>query len=311
MFLLLFAGTVVISWKILFPTFCGLEKISWMLSAICCLLYIRIIQNQQRVFPLRAVYSLEPPFLPLASLPSLHQWASKKGFLLVRSLPLPRSSACPRLPWAHSTARLLTLQWPALLPARSRPVLRTPPRMGDSFILFCYTSCWTVWGSHGPVHATVLRKPLTSTHLGSCKHRLQRGGSRDLCFCLFRCYQTHDIILLPLIRMFPDLNTVHKTVLGATGIRRWSWAGCYECEWVKLLSRVRLLATNTMDCSLQAPPSMEFSRPEYWSGLPFPSPRDLPDTGIEPGSPTLQADTLPSEPPKRSHWLLSSHEEGL
>ena len=42
---------------------------------------------------------------------------------------------------------------------------------------------------------------------------------------------------------------------------------------------------------------MEFSRHEYWSGLPFPSPEDLPDPGIEPGSPALQADALPSEPP--------------
>ena len=42
---------------------------------------------------------------------------------------------------------------------------------------------------------------------------------------------------------------------------------------------------------------MKFSRNEYWSGLPFPSPGDLPDPGIEPGSPTLQADALPSEPP--------------
>ena len=42
---------------------------------------------------------------------------------------------------------------------------------------------------------------------------------------------------------------------------------------------------------------MEFSRQEYWSGLPFPSPRDLPNPGIEPGSPALQADTLLSEPP--------------
>ena len=42
---------------------------------------------------------------------------------------------------------------------------------------------------------------------------------------------------------------------------------------------------------------MGFSRQEYWSGLPFPSPGDLPDSGIEPGSPTLQADALTSEPP--------------
>ena len=50
---------------------------------------------------------------------------------------------------------------------------------------------------------------------------------------------------------------------------------------------------------------MGFSKQEYWSGLPFPSPGDLPDSGIEPGSPTLQADPLPSEPPgtfKTRNW---------
>ena len=41
---------------------------------------------------------------------------------------------------------------------------------------------------------------------------------------------------------------------------------------------------------------MEFSRPGYWTGWPFPSPGDLPDPGIEPGSPALQADSLPSDP---------------
>ena len=46
----------------------------------------------------------------------------------------------------------------------------------------------------------------------------------------------------------------------------------------------------------QAPLSMGFSRQEYWSGLPFPSPGDLPNPGIEPGSPALQADALPSKP---------------
>ena len=45
----------------------------------------------------------------------------------------------------------------------------------------------------------------------------------------------------------------------------------------------------------QAPLSMGFSRQEYWSGLPFLSPGDLPDPGIEPGSPALQADDLPTE----------------
>ena len=55
---------------------------------------------------------------------------------------------------------------------------------------------------------------------------------------------------------------------------------------VKSLSRVRLFAT-PWTVAYHAPPSMGFSRQEYWSGLPFPSPRDLPDPGIEPRSPTL------------------------
>ena len=46
---------------------------------------------------------------------------------------------------------------------------------------------------------------------------------------------------------------------------------------------------------------MEFSRPEYWSGYPFPFPGDLPDPGIEPGSPALQADSLPVELPGKTN----------
>ena len=65
---------------------------------------------------------------------------------------------------------------------------------------------------------------------------------------------------------------------------------------VKSLSRVRLFVT-LWTVARQAPPSMGFSRQEYWSGLPFPSPGDLPNPGIEPGSPALQADALSSEPP--------------
>ena len=67
-------------------------------------------------------------------------------------------------------------------------------------------------------------------------------------------------------------------------------------EPVKLLSRVQLFAT-PWTVAYQAPPTLEFSRQEYWSGLPFPSPGDLHDPGIEPRSPALQVDALPSEPP--------------
>ena len=54
--------------------------------------------------------------------------------------------------------------------------------------------------------------------------------------------------------------------------------------------------SDPMDCS---PLSMRFCKQGYWSGLPFPSPGDLPNPGIEPGSPALQADALPSEPPQK------------
>ena len=70
---------------------------------------------------------------------------------------------------------------------------------------------------------------------------------------------------------------------------------------VKSLSCVQLFAT-PWTVAHQAPPSMGFSRQEYWSGLPFPSPGDLPNTGIEPRSPALQADALISEPPGKPQW---------
>ena len=77
---------------------------------------------------------------------------------------------------------------------------------------------------------------------------------------------------------------------------------------MKSLSRVRLFATQ-WTVAYQAPLSVGFSRQACWSRLPFPSPGDLPDPGIKPGSPALQADALPSEPPGKficegsSKWL--------
>ena len=71
---------------------------------------------------------------------------------------------------------------------------------------------------------------------------------------------------------------------------------------VKSLSRVRLFAT-PWTVAYQAPLPMGFSRQEYWSGLPFPSPGDLPDPGIEPGSSAFQADALTSEPPGKPLYI--------
>ena len=65
---------------------------------------------------------------------------------------------------------------------------------------------------------------------------------------------------------------------------------------MKVVSRDQLFVT-TWTVACQVPLSMGFFRQEYWSGLPFPSPDDLPSPGIEARSPALQADSLPSEPP--------------
>ena len=74
--------------------------------------------------------------------------------------------------------------------------------------------------------------------------------------------------------------------------------------WSGLQGRMRNVNCSVMSDSsvtpwtiaCQAPLSIEFSRQEYWSGLPFPSPGDLPNLGIQPGSPSLQDNSLPSEP---------------
>ena len=65
---------------------------------------------------------------------------------------------------------------------------------------------------------------------------------------------------------------------------------------------------DSMDSNHQAPLSMEFSRQEYWSGLPFPSPGDLPNPGIETTSlksPALPGSSLPLVPPGKSRRLYS------
>ena len=69
---------------------------------------------------------------------------------------------------------------------------------------------------------------------------------------------------------------------------------------VKSLSHVRLFATPWI-VAYQAPPSVGFSRQEYWSGLPLPSPRDLPDPETKPRSLALEADSLPSELPGKPY----------
>ena len=86
------------------------------------------------------------------------------------------------------------------------------------------------------------------------------------------------------------------TVRTGHGTTDWFQIGKKERKKVKSLSCVRLFEI-PWTVVYQASLSMGFSRQEYWSGLPFPSPGDLPDPGIKPRSPALQADSLQSEPP--------------
>ena len=75
------------------------------------------------------------------------------------------------------------------------------------------------------------------------------------------------------------------------------------CSVAQSLSRVQLFMA-LWTVAHQAPLSIEFSGQEYWSGLPFPSPGDLPDPMLEPGSPALQMDSLPSEPPMYVYIII-------
>ena len=94
-----------------------------------------------------------------------------------------------------------------------------------------------------------------------------------------------------------NIKTTTTTNNNNNKLRSWHLAPIEKKESkVKLLSHVRLFLTQ-WTVAYQAPPSMGFSRQEYWSGLPFPSPGDLPDPVIKPRSPAMQADVLPSEPP--------------
>ena len=92
------------------------------------------------------------------------------------------------------------------------------------------------------------------------------------------------------------MENVQKLLETQVSFSCFEWyALCTDVVHAQSLSCVQLFVTPwTVNC--QAPLSMEFSRQEYWSRLPFPTPEGLPDPGIEPRTPTLQADTLPSEP---------------
>ena len=101
--------------------------------------------------------------------------------------------------------------------------------------------------------------------------------------------------------MFPTTRNCFIQHINSTPIGKY-WT---SLEKVKvLLTQVCPLFATLWTVAHQAPLSMEFSRQEYWSGLPFPSPEYLPKPVTEPRSPALQADSLPSEPPNKKYILF-------
>ena len=103
----------------------------------------------------------------------------------------------------------------------------------------------------------------------------------NICFLFFRLHSYTDYAsLICIVCGKPSHSYKYDSFDYIKGCKNWTWT-----PWT---------------VAYQAPPSMGFSRQEYWSGLPFPSPGDLPDPGIKPWSPAFQADTLTSEPPGKS-----------
>ena len=139
-------------------------------------------------------------------------------------------------------------------------------------------------------------------------------GLKECYFLPFSCFLRCHFLICPFwehgkviwkLNMVLQFSDLFRSILP---IKAWR-GGEFGGEWseMKSLSCVRLFVT-PWTVAHQAPLSMVFSRQGYWSGLPFPSPGDLPDPGIEPGSPALQADALPSEPPGKAESLYCSPE---
>ena len=100
---------------------------------------------------------------------------------------------------------------------------------------------------------------------------------------------------LHLLHLLNENNFLHKTE--ALKLERASES---PGKWV--IQSCPTLQPHELYVARQVPLSTWFSRQEYWNGLSFPSPGDLPDPGIEPRSPSLHADSLPSEPPRKPTW---------
>ena len=175
------------------------------------------------------------------------------------------------------------------------------------YFLYCSGFCHTLkWNSHGftcvphpdAPHSYFLFVFVYCIRIGSAGNS-SKNGNLSLCLSSvsWSTQNTIHCILNPHhMCVCVCVCVMHNVVYKHTHSNLWHRLLKFsKWKWT-LLSSVRLFAT-PWTVAHQAPLSMGFSRPEYWSGLPFPSPGDLPNSGIEPRSPTWQADSLPAEPP--------------
>ena len=130
-----------------------------------------------------------------------------------------------------------------------------------------------------------------SKNTGVCCHFLFWGISLT---------QESNLHLLHLLQR--QAVSLHQSQLGSTNWIMYLYKTCTSKTFLFVCVCVNhsVVSSSVTPCdpvALQAPPCMEFSRQEYWSGLPCPSPGDLPNPGIEPRSPDLQANSLPSKLP--------------
>ena len=231
-----------------------------------------------------------------------HSWAHTRGD--------PVSCACLHVPTCRRT------QWTHHLPRKTRFLPQTPdlhPELVPALMpVSAHTSpgvdlcprtivmalVWPSWVSHFPLHPSVTTSQLPSHPDPPVKLIPYR-------IALSPC--SHKAVGLCVSSLS------RKSSWREMEVERWKRAEhsrglAKECSFLIINHEVKSVSHSDVADSAtlrtvagQAPLSMELSRQENWSGLTFPSPEDLPDPGIKPGSSALKADSLPSEPPGKSH----------
>ena len=184
---------------------------------------------------------------------------------------------------------------------QSRPLLLIP-------CCLAFPILFVLWAGHDTSHLRAFLFPPSFEEELFSSFQL-KWHSFEIPLWLFQTTSVHLAMVICLTVLFHFLHSTSSIFAATTTILLanvyymvgFFWGSPGDTVW-KSFSRVWLFGT---PWTLQ---SMEFSRPEYWKGLPFPSPGDPCIPGIEPGSPALQVDSLPAEPPGKPQGGTSGKE---